>query len=111
MWSLTQLGLFDLMTILSFIPVVEYLVTKLLLYGSCTSTPLPVTIMFPIGFAAARFISIVDNPYYVGKFIRFLYELFSIKNLFPNLVYLGMCIICGQLLLALWSRRIIIGKL
>lgn len=111
MWQISRLGLFDLVTILSFIPIAEYIVTKLLLYNTHVSTPLPVTILFPVGFAIARLINYADNLNYLSKASRYLHDLLSTKNLFVNLVYLGLCIICCLLATALWARRFIIGKL
>lgn len=104
-------SLLDLLSILCFVPIVEYLTTRLLLTYPGETTPIPVTIFFPVGYGVIYIAGNLDNPSFIFQITRFFDRLFSVEHLFMNLLYLGAGIVILQLVVGLWLKKTAIGKI
>lgn len=105
-----QLSLLDLLTILSVIPVAEFLLTKFLICGHREATPFPITAVLPCGYATIWLVGNMESPHFILKVVGLLNYLFSVENLFVNFVYLGVFVLTAQVSVGIWRNKATLGK-
>lgn len=104
-----MLNVFDLLTVLCFLPLTEYVISRL--FASADETPrFPLTAFFPFFYFVIWFVGNLSDPYFLYKFTRFLTQFLNAEESFVYFIYLGFALVLFQLIAGAWRRRASIGE-